>query len=205
MEHKEFISRSERQRLEKHKKHSSEPSQGSRSRSRKHSRTKKHPATDWILALVVSVVLAVVIRLFIFEPFHVSGPSMQKTMFSGDQVMVNKLIYQFRQPDSGEVIVFHTKEERDLIKRVIALPGETVEVKNNRLYVNGKEISEPYLPEGSKTEDFKPVKVPAGQLFVLGDNRTNSTDSRTIGPIPIESVIGRASFVYWPFTDWNVL
>lgn len=201
MEHQEFIPRSERLK-QKSQQQSSLPPRSRRQRKRD---KEKSSFKDWILALAVSLVLAFVIRGFVFEPFHVSGPSMQQTLLSGDQVMVNKIIYKFRDPEQGEVIVFHNKDNRELIKRVIALSGETVEAKNNQLFVNGKEIREPYLSSSTKTTDFAPVKVPNGKVFVLGDNRSNSTDSRSLGPISISEIIGKASLVYWPFTHFSGL
>lgn len=160
---------------------------------------------DWFRALSVAVILAVVIRLFVFEPFSVSGPSMQETMHTGDLVLVNKLAYKFGQPKRGEIVVFHASENKDFIKRVIALPGETVEAKNNKILVNGKIVKESYIADYVRTMDFDEIRVPEGRVFVLGDNRLNSTDSRAIGSIPISELVGRAEFIYWPIAEFKEL
>ncbi|MBA4602438.1 signal peptidase I [Thermoactinomyces mirandus] len=160
---------------------------------------------EWFQAFSVAVILAVVIRLFVFEPFTVSGPSMQETMVTGDLVLVNKLVYKFREPRRGEIVVFHASEDKDFIKRVIGLPGETVEAKNNKILINGKIVEESYIADHVRTMDFDEIKVPQGKVFVLGDNRLNSTDSRAIGSISVSDLVGRAEFIYWPLTDLKEL
>ncbi|MBA4494710.1 signal peptidase I [Paenactinomyces guangxiensis] len=160
---------------------------------------------EWTQAFLLAVVLAILIRLFILEPFNVSGPSMKETMHSGDLVIVNKLIYKLRDPKPGEVIVFHAVEHKDYVKRVVALPGETVEAKNNKLMINGKIVNEPYISEHTRTQDFDMRKVPPGHVFVLGDNRTDSSDSREFGPVSMKKIIGRADLIYWPFQDFGFL
>jgi signal peptidase I len=166
---------------------------------------RKRKLFDWAQAILLAGILAVIIRLFVFEPFNVSGPSMEQTLYTGDLVIVNKWVYYFRPPRRGEVVVFHAPEHKDFIKRVIALPGETVEAKNNKIMINGKIIDEPYIADDNRTLDFDVVKVPPGEVFVMGDNRMNSTDSRTFGPIHISSIIGRAELVYWPFNEIKLL
>lgn len=167
--------------------------------------TKVSRMLDWFQALSVAVILAIVIRLFIFEPFSVSGPSMQETMVTGDLVLVNKLVYKFNEPKRGEIVVFHASADKDFIKRVIALPGETVEAKNNKILVNGKIVEESYIADHIRTMDFDEIRVPEGQVFVLGDNRLNSTDSRVIGSIPVSELVGRAELIYWPIPDLREL
>lgn len=169
----------------------------------------KKAAWEWAKVIGLAVIIAVVIRIFLFEPFDVSGPSMENTMYTGNIVMVNKLVYQFGEPERGEIVVFHVPglEEKDYVKRVVALPGEKIEIKNSKLIINGKIIEEPYLNENMRTMDFEAVTVPQGHLFVLGDNRVNSTDSRSheLGPIPMESVVGRADLIYWPLSQFKFL
>ncbi len=173
-----------------------------RAERRKHGRFKQR---DWMQVLLIAVLLAVIVRLFVVAPSMVSGPSMQKTMESGDLVMVNKLLYLFRSPQRGEIVVFETPDEEDLVKRVVALPGETIEAKNQRVYINGKELKEPYLDPNTVTADFVKVKVPPNHVFVMGDNRSNSKDSRSLGTISYDQIIGRADLIYWPLNHFKFL
>lgn len=168
---------------------------------------KKSFSLDWIFVIVIAIFFSMGIRLFAYEPFDVIGPSMQPTMQSGDLVFVNKWIYRLKQPERGDIIVFHAIEEKDYIKRVIALPGETVEIKNQQLKINGKVIPEIYLPPNTQTADFTQRKVPRGSIFVMGDNRQNSRDSRDpeLGPISMNQLVGRVEWIYWPISDWKIM
>lgn len=171
---------------------------------------KKNEAWEWIKAIAIALALAFFIRSFLFAPFIVEGESMEYTLHDTEKLLVNKAIYHLREPQRGEVIVFHATEKRDYIKRVIAVAGDTVEMKNDRLYVNGEEVEEAYLTEKRReaeedgrlplTEDFSKT-VPPGHIFVLGDNRQHSEDSRHIGAVPVENVVGRSEFVFWPLNQ----
>ncbi|UFJ42089.1 signal peptidase I [Brevibacillus humidisoli] len=167
----------------------------------------KKEAWEWIKALAVAVALAFLIRTFLFAPFIVEGESMETTLHNNEKLVVNKAIYYLQEPQRGDIVVFHAEAERDYIKRVIGVAGDTVEMRDDTLYVNGKAVPEPYLAENREkvrgddeplTEDFGPVTVPEGQIFVLGDNRQNSRDSRAIGSVGTGTVVGRAEFVFWP-------
>ena len=176
---------------------------------------KKNELWEWIKALVVAVLLAAVIRYFFFAPIVVDGLSMMPTLNDQDRMIVNKFSYQIGEPDRFDIIVFHAPENKDYIKRVIGLPGDTVEYKDDILYVNGKAFEEPYLEElkndeildGPLTEPFTLKEkigqetVPEGELFVMGDNRRFSKDSRHIGTVPMEEVLGKTSLVYWPIKE----
>lgn len=177
------------------------------SRSSERVKSDRNEFWEWIKALLIAVLLAVLIRGFLFAPFLVDGQSMVPNLADNERLIVNKLIYFLRQPERGEVLVFHATHDKDYIKRVIGLPGETIEVKDDTLLINGKEHDEPYLSEikatyhesgMSYTMDFGPVEVPQGHIFVLGDNRPNSEDSRELGPIALEKVVGRGELVFWP-------
>lgn len=175
---------------------------------------------EWIKALAVAGILVFLIRWFLVSPFIVDGPSMQPNFWNRERIIVNKIIYDIRQPKRGEVIVFHVPEEgRDFIKRVIGEPGDTVQVEGDKVTVNGEPLDESYLKEayeeahaagrlynreeGFPNMRFPDGKVPEGTLFVMGDNRSNSEDSRMIGFIPLDRVVGRADLVYWPLGDFH--
>lgn len=170
-------------------------------------RKKNKSSFDWLIVLLFALIASLCIRIFIYEPFDVIGSSMKPTLQSGDLVMVNKWKYRLREPERGEIVVFHASEERDYIKRVVALPGDTVEVKQHQLWVNGKRMDESYLPASVQTTDFPSQTVPEKHLFVMGDNRENSRDSRSdeLGPIKQSEMIGKVELIYWPITDWRIL
>ncbi|SFJ80294.1 signal peptidase I [Thermoflavimicrobium dichotomicum] len=180
------------------------PSRSERLRRNRRPKTKRNhfKHKEWVISIVIAVLLAMIVRLFVVEPSMVTGPSMEPTMQTGDLVLVNKIIYKFRNPKRGEIIVFPTPSQKDYIKRIIALPGETVEARNHRILINGKELNEPYLSNNIRTDDFPATKVPPEHVFVLGDNRINSIDSRSseIGTIPFDKIRGRADWIYWPFS-----
>ncbi|QHE52172.1 signal peptidase I [Pontibacillus sp. HMF3514] len=166
---------------------------------------------DWIKAFGIAAILAIIIRLFLFSPVIVDGPSMQPNLQNGDFLIVNKISYILGEPDRFDVVVFHATESRDYIKRVIGLPGEHVKYENETLYINDKPVKEPFLEErvesftGTYTHNFTLEnlpgnfeKIPDGHVLVLGDNRTNSKDSRRLGLIPVDELVGKAQLIAWP-------
>lgn len=186
----------------------------SASRSSDRAGTGKNELWEWTKALLVAIALAVIIRTFLFAPFLVDGQSMDPNLADQERLIVNKLIYMAREPKRGEILVFHATSEKDYIKRVIGLPGETIEFKDDTLYIDGKAHPEPELEQIeaayhkngiSYTTDFGPVQVPEGHLFVMGDNRPNSEDSRELGPIPLDAVVGRGDLVFWPLPQFRLL
>lgn len=178
----------------------------------------KNELWEWTKALLIAVGLAALIRYFLFTPIVVDGLSMMPTLHNGDRMIVNKLSYSVGEPDRFDIIVFHAPEQKDYIKRVIGLPGDTIEYKDDVLYINGKAYDEPYLEEykeqienGLLTEDFileekiGQETVPENTLFVMGDNRRFSKDSRHIGVVNIDEVIGSTNIIYWPIKDIEVI
>ncbi|EDL62891.1 signal peptidase I [Bacillus sp. SG-1] len=178
----------------------------------------KNELWEWTKALLIAVGLAALIRYFLFTPIVVDGLSMMPTLHNGDRMIVNKLSYRVGEPDRFDIIVFHAPEQKDYIKRVIGLPGDTIEYKDDVLYINGKAYDEPYLEEykeqiesGLLTEDFileekiGQETVPENTLFVMGDNRRFSKDSRHIGVVDIDEVIGSTNIIYWPIKDIEVI
>ncbi|MEJ2706321.1 MAG: signal peptidase I [Anaerolineales bacterium] len=159
---------------------------------------------DVLETLVLSILLFVGINA-ISARIRVDGFSMEPTLHSGEFVIVNKLAYRLGQPEIGDVIVFHYPRdpEQEYIKRVIGLPGDDVRVQNGQVYVNGVPIQEPYIASPPNYQDE--WKVPNNSLFVLGDNRNNSSDSHNWGPVPMNYVIGKAVLVYWPPEQWGVI
>ena len=174
----------------------------------------------WVKALLIAFALTFVIRTFFFAPIIVDGPSMLPTLHDRDQMIVNKFKYRISEPDRFDIVVFHASVQKDFIKRIIGLPGEHVQVKDNVLYINGEEVSEPFLREQKEqikpyqtlTNDFKLEDLPGGyeiipenHVLVLGDNRGNSTDSRMFGVVSMDQIIGKTSLIYWPFDRKQIL
>jgi signal peptidase I len=164
------------------------------------------------LLLLVSTLLALLVQSLFFQQFYVSGTSMDDTLHEPDRVLVEKITGRFRDFGRGDIVVFTLEMEdgpRDLIKRVIGLPGETVEVRDCQVLVDGVDLAEPYLgepsPGGCGRRDVGPLLVPENEYFVLGDNREQSADSRIFGPVPESSFIGRAVLVVWPVGGWRTL
>ncbi|RFA37689.1 signal peptidase I [Virgibacillus dokdonensis] len=173
----------------------------------------------WGKTILIALGLAFIIRTFLFAPIVVEGPSMLPTLHNGDQMMVNKIIYDLKDPKRFDIVVFHASSEKDFIKRVIGLPGDHVEVRNNILYINGKEIEQNFLNgQANKTqakiytnnftlEDLPGSyrKIPEDYVLVLGDNRENSMDSRSLGLIPMDQIVGKTNFIYWPFERMQLI
>ena len=163
---------------------------------------------DWLVSIVVAVVLAFLIRQFVVELYIVDGPSMRPTLQSQQRLVVNKFIYRFRAPEKGEILVFQYPRDpsRDFIKRVIAVPGDTVEIKDGRVLVNDQVLSEDYILEKTRG-DYPKSTVPEGTVFVMGDNRNNSEDSRCadVGFVPGALIKGKAVLVFWPLSELKSL
>lgn len=161
---------------------------------------------EFFETIVVFGAIFAALYLFVAQFHKVSGNSMVPTYHNGDYLITEKVSYRFRNPKHGEVVVLKNPrdESQDFIKRVIAIPGDTLEIRNNTVYLNNQPLTEPYLPEGIPTPSGAfiteeiPIKVASNQYFVLGDNREHSSDSREWGPVTKEELIGRALFRYWP-------
>ncbi|MGI6161963.1 MAG: signal peptidase I [Christensenellales bacterium] len=155
---------------------------------------------DWIKALVLAIAIAVSIRMFVLEFQKVDGPSMLPTLETGETIFINKLAYIINEPKRGEVIICHFPNSDDTyVKRIIGLPGETVEIKSGTVYIDGK-ADEDIFGNDKKVVDSPPIKVPDDCVFVMGDNRNYSLDSSSpqVGPIQLENVMGRVQAVVWP-------
>jgi len=172
-------------------------------------------AVEWVAVIVGALVVALVVKTFLFQAFFIPSASMEPTLQKGDRVIVNKLSYDAHEVNRGDVIVFELAPDevgpdgiKDLIKRVVGLPGDVIETRDGVVYINDRALEEPYLADGMVTGDpddgqnpsISRQTVPEGHVFVLGDNRSNSADSRYPyrGPIPIDTIIGRAFVLIWP-------
>jgi signal peptidase I len=160
---------------------------------------------DVVQTVLPAIILAFLITHFVGQRTLVLSCSMEPNLYENQQLIVDKLTYHFRQPERGEIVVIDMGEgEIPLIKRVIGLPGETLEIKNNRVLIDGQVLSEPYLAEVYQ-HDFGPVTIPEGNVFVMGDNRNNSRDSRMIGPVALDRILSRAWVRVWPVEDIGLL
>lgn len=178
----------------------------------------KSVVREWIESIVVAFILAMVIRTFVIQAFKIPTGSMRPTLLEGDLILVNKFIYgakvpfaglrlpAVRQPKRGDVLVFIYPEDRkkDFIKRLIALPGETVEIKSGSIYINDKPLLDPvfnqryYYNRGDLAREGEKIVVPEESFFVLGDNSASSKDSRYWGFVPRKNILGKALIIYWP-------
>lgn len=169
-------------------------------------RIKKSPlrgATEFLLIFAVSLALVFgFVRPVVAAPVFIDSPSMVPSIRVHDHVLINKLADDFSTPDQGDIVLFDDPAggEIPLIKRTVGLPGETVELRAGRLFIDGEFVEEPYVNANAPATNFGPVKVAEGHYFVMGDNRGNSTDSRVFGAVPEEDVIGVALFRFWPPT-----
>jgi signal peptidase I len=156
--------------------------------------------------VIIAAAIALVIRVFVFEPFYVKGPSMEPTFLTGDRLIVSKFTYRFSPSKRGDIIVFKypRQPDSDFVKRVIAIGGETVEIRMGRVYINGQPFEETFATRATLTS-YPKTDVPRGTVFVLGDNRSNSEDSRYFGFVPLDNIKGKAVILYWPFPRAQLL
>lgn len=168
--------------------------------------------TAQVLVLAVSIFLFV--YLLVMQPHKIDGDSMEPNFHENEYLLTDKLSYRFGEPQRGDVIVFKappTNYTEEYIKRLIAGPGDTVEIISGQVYVNGNKLEEPYLAEGTRTlpgkfmAENEPITLPQGAYFVMGDNREHSKDSREFGFVPEDKITGRAWFIYWPPEDFGVV
>lgn len=205
-----------------------------RARAQEGSEDRKARRSFWRelpLLVLIALAVAVIIKTFLVQAFFIESGSMRDTLVEGDRVMVNKLSYRFGEPERGDIVVFDppggspndgesfpakvlrniaesigvSQPASEFIKRVIATEGETIEIRDNQVLINGSPLAEDYLQVGVTMPDFAAVTVPDNQVFVMGDNRSQSRDSRFFGPIPVGDIVGRAFVTVWPPSRWDGL
>ena len=176
---------------------------------------------EWVAVLAGALVLALVLRSVLFQAYYIRFTSMEPTLSNGDRVLVNKLGYDLHDVNRGDLVVFERpavasgRQEDDLIKRVVALPGEVIRFVEGNVYIDGRRLHEPYLESSGITSGNIPsgcaaivdggCLIGAGEVFVMGDNRPNSTDSRSFGPISEHAIVGQAFLRLWPVTEFGRL
>jgi signal peptidase I len=171
---------------------------------------------EWAVIVVLAVVVAVVVRAFVFQTFFVPSTSMYPTLQPGDRIVVDKLSYHLHAVHRGDIVVFSRPPAEncggppvpDLVKRVIGLSGETIAARDDQIYIDGKVLPQPWLPKATanstpRTLNFGPLKVPQGDYFMMGDNRMDSCDSRSWGPIKGSSIVGRVVLRIWPVSRFH--
>lgn len=162
----------------------------------------------WVRDLLIATGLAVVIIVFLYQPVKVEGTSMTPLLHDQERIFINKFIYKYEPIQRGDVVVFWypRDDKKSFIKRVIALPGERIEIRNGRVFVEGYIVEEPYVPPRfADSSNFGPMRVPEGEYFLMGDHRSSSNDSRVFGPVPEDKIYGKAVFAYWPMERFGAI
>ncbi|HWY26758.1 MAG TPA: signal peptidase I [Candidatus Angelobacter sp.] len=163
---------------------------------------------SWTRDLAVALGLALVIIIFLYQPVKVEGTSMAPLLSDQERIFINKFVYRFEPIGRGDVVVFWYPRDhsKSFIKRVVGLPGETIEVRAGRVYVDRKEWKEPYVPPNYLDDlSYPPVQIPDDSYFVMGDHRDSSNDSRVFGPVSRQNIYGKAVFAYWPVDHFGSL
>ena len=176
------------------------------SKKRKENEEESASIKDWIISILIAVGIAIVIKMFFFDFVVVQGPSMQPTLHQGQRLVINKIEYRVGEPDYGDIVVLRFSPGVDYVKRVIAKGGDTIEIKNMKVYRNGKLLKESYISQ-EPYGDYPKTAVPKGKYFVMGDNRANSSDSRftSLGFGDSKDMIGHVVFRFWPFNKWGTI
>ncbi|MFW6126170.1 MAG: signal peptidase I [Chloroflexota bacterium] len=160
---------------------------------------------DIAITLVLALCIFFAVQ-FTVQSCQVDGSSMEPSFHDGQRVLVVKAAYWFGEPQRGDVVIFpsNSNPNENLIKRVIGLPGETIEIEDNHVYIDGDPLQEPYIAD-LPDSTYHSTEIPQGQYFVMGDNRNHSNDSRSWGPVPGGQIAGKAWLIYWPFSDWQLV
>jgi signal peptidase I len=174
-------------------------------------RARVRSAVEWVAIIVGAFLVAFLIKTFLLQAFTIPSESMEATLAVGDRVLVNKLSYKLHDVHRGDLVVFDRPPSESstdvdhLIKRVVALGGETIEAREGRIYIDDRPLDEPYIADGEMSAEIERMTVPDGHVFVMGDNRDDSRDSRVFGPIPESLIVGRAFIRVWPLPNISLL
>lgn len=168
---------------------------------------------DFLETIVVSLAIFAVVYVFLFQPHQVDGRSMEPNFHNGEYILTDKISYRLHSPNRGDVVVFHSPQDErvDFIKRIIAVPGDTLKLAGGYVYLNGQRLEEPYINDpgqvlsGRYLREGDEIKVPEDQYLVMGDNRLHSSDSREWGFVTSAELVGRAFFRYWPISDFGTI
>jgi signal peptidase I len=169
--------------------------------------TWKKEMVEWLKTIIFALLIAFLVRNYLFQPYKVQMGSMQPTLHNNDLIMVNKITYRIKKPNRGDIVVFNPPGNTSnihYIKRIVGLPGESVQVKEGKVFINQTELIEPYLSQIDTPGFVGPVVLGADEFFVLGDHRNNSMDSRDFGAITKDHIHGKTMFVLWPMKDFQV-
>ena len=171
----------------------------------KHAKKKniEREVAEWVFSIVIAVALALLIHNFVFQIVRVDGPSMKPTLYTDERMAVTRFTYYFKSPQRGDIVVTKfPQDNRNYVKRIIGLPGETLEIKEGKLYIDGAVLDEPYILEPIH-DDYGPIEIAEGKYMVMGDNRNDSRDSRyiNIGPLEEKMIVGKSQYVVWPLNE----
>jgi signal peptidase I len=169
---------------------------------------RKESFHSWLRDIVVSVLASAFIFMFLYNPVRVEGTSMQPELRDQDRLFIDRFFFRFEKIERGDVVVFHYPRdpEKSYIKRVIGLPGDTVSIRQGRVFINNQPIDEPYVPRRYRdTRSMAELVVPPDEYFVMGDHRSISSDSRDFGPVDRDLIYGKAAFIYWPADNMGVV
>jgi signal peptidase I len=163
---------------------------------------------SWTRDLAIALGLAIVVMIFLYQPVKVEGTSMYPLLSDQERIFINKFVYRFEPIERGDVVVFWYPLDRSksFIKRVVGLPGETIEIRSGHVYIDGQDLADQYVPPGYLDgSNSAPRRIPADSYFVMGDHRDSSNDSRVFGPVSRQFIYGKAVFAYWPVDHFGSL
>lgn len=168
-------------------------------------RTISDAVRAFVETIIFPIIFALLIIHFVGQASVVHGQSMEPNLHTDQRLIIEKISYRFYSPERGEIVVLNVDDsDLPLIKRVVGLPGETIQIQNNQVFINGRLLDEPYLP-ATPQQSYGPIEIPSDHLFVMGDNRLHSRDSRSFGPVPINQIVGRAWLSIWPPEDIGLI